>query len=62
MNGSVFIAVPGHFIIFRAPRDDLASGGTWADVDGGRHFSAAFYADLLHTLGVTQVSQAHCAP
>ncbi len=54
--------MPGHFIIFRAPRDDLASGGTWADVDGDRHFSTAFYADLLHTLGVTQVSQTHCAP
>ena len=46
--------MPGRFVLFYAPRDDLTHGALWADAGGQRHFSAAFYAALLSDMGVAQ--------
>jgi hypothetical protein len=57
--------VPGRFLLFRAPRDDLTKGALWADSDarGARNFSTAFFADLFDVLGVAQVPCTHtCIP
>ena len=50
----MFTVVPGHFVIFRSPAA-TPCGRLWIDEGGERRFSATFYAELLHDLGVTQV-------
>jgi hypothetical protein len=47
--------------MFDTPCHDLPEGRTWQDVDGRRHFSAEFYADLLQELGVSVVIRAEAA-
>jgi hypothetical protein len=54
LNGAVYTVVPGRFILFRAPVE-TSPGRLWVDESGERRFSADFYAELLHDLGVTQV-------
>lgn len=56
INGSVYIVVPGRFLLFRAPRDDLTKGAQWVDTRGSRDFSTGFFADLFDDLGVAQVN------
>ena len=46
LNGSVFTVVPGKVHIFPSPAT-LPKGTPWMDSGGQRHFSPAFYADLL---------------
>ena len=54
-NGSIYTVVPQKFFLFKAPSTLPVADAAWLDVDGQRHFSAAFYADLLRDLGVTLV-------
>ena len=52
LNGSLHVIIPSRLIAFKCPRDvedkvkDL-SNDQWVDVDGERHFSPSFYADIL---------------
>ena len=55
INGAVHIVVPGKFLIFHKPADDLPLGRQWVDEGGQRRFSASFFADLLQDLGVAHV-------
>lgn len=55
MNGQIHVVVPGKIILFKAPCGDLPADRLWMDRDGERHFSPAFYADLLLDLGVSLV-------
>jgi hypothetical protein len=55
INGQIHVVVPGKIILFKAPCGDLPAGRSWMDRDGERHFSPAFYADLLCDLGVSLV-------
>ena len=61
INGAVHIVVPGKFILFHTPTNNLPAGQEWADEGKTRRFGASFYADLLQDLGVSQVftSQTH---
>jgi hypothetical protein len=57
----VHVVVPGKILMFGTPCPDLPESCTWQDVDGRRHFSAEFYADLLQELGVSVVIRAEAA-
>jgi hypothetical protein len=57
----VHVVVPGKILIFDAPSPHMPPGRQWHDVAGKRRFSADFYADLLHDLGVTLVVRADAA-
>jgi hypothetical protein len=57
----VHVVVPGKILMFDAPCPHLPPGRSWQDVDGERRFSADFYAELLHDLGVTLVVRADAA-
>lgn len=54
-NGEVCFVVPGKVLLFRPPCGSLPAGTPWEDRDGERHFSPAFYADLLSHLGARVV-------
>jgi hypothetical protein len=54
-NGSIYTVVPQKLCLFKAPRALPVKGATYLHIDGERHFSAAFYADLLRDLGVSLV-------
>jgi hypothetical protein len=58
INGAVHIVVPGRFVLFQAPTDNLPAGQHWVDERRTRGFSASFCADLLRDLGVSQVCAA----
>ncbi len=48
--------MPGEIILFKAPSAvPPSSGALWIDAGGERHFSPAFYADLLSHLGASLV-------
>jgi hypothetical protein len=55
INGRLHIIAPGRFIVFHAPSLDVPEGRDWFDLDGVRHFSTDFYAELLGDLGVSLV-------
>jgi hypothetical protein len=54
-NGEVHFVVPGRILLFKPPSSALPPGAQWADGDGERRFSPAFFADLLDYLGVSLV-------
>ena len=54
-NGSVIVVIPGRFLFFRSPRDDLTGGALWVDSRGTRIFSTEYFAALFDDLGVAQV-------
>lgn len=55
MNGAVYTIVPNELLLFQNPSSEIVNNHLWADIDGIRHFSPDFYADLLATLGTTIV-------
>jgi hypothetical protein len=55
INGQVFTLVPEKIIVFKTPSSQVPECSTWSDIDGERHFSALFYADLLAYMGVSMV-------
>ena len=42
-------------MVFKSPSAYVPEGTGWLDIDGMRHFSSAFYADLLSDLGASLV-------
>ena len=55
LNADLHVVVPGKFVAFRGPKA-LPDGAEWVDMPGGyRNFSPAYYADILHALGVQAV-------
>ena len=57
-NGDIHEVVPGRFIAFKGPREDLIpSGRLWVDQRSGgdRHFHPAYYAALFRARGVQAV-------
>jgi cell division cycle 14 len=52
-SGDLHVVVPGQFVAFRGPAD--LGGREFADDDGHRRFSPAFYVPLFRELGVTDV-------
>jgi hypothetical protein len=54
LNGDLHIVVPGRFVAFKGPKT-LPAGREYRDHDGFRDFSAAYYVDIFHELGVTDV-------
>ena len=63
MNGDIAILVPGQLLVFEAPDDTVVSAAgqrDYVDISGRRHFSSAFYADLLADLGATLVVSFNC--
>jgi hypothetical protein len=55
INGAVQTVIPGRLLLIDRPRGDIPPGQHWADIGGRRHFTAAFYADLLHHLGARAI-------
>lgn len=58
LNGMVVTLIPDQLLVFEAPDDaTVAAAGErdFVDIAGRRHFSSAFYADLLADLGVALV-------
>jgi hypothetical protein len=60
--GSVFTVVPNKILLFDPPYDGESSSCCSIDQDGKRRFSASFYADLLHRLGVVLVLRLDASP
>jgi hypothetical protein len=59
-NGRLHLVAPARFIVFPEPTSIQpaaagSSGHSWLDVDGVRHFTTDFYADLLADLRVALV-------
>jgi hypothetical protein len=59
INGAIHPLIPGRVLLFESADDDLDQGRMWADKDGRRYFSSAFYADLLSHLGAALVVSFH---
>ena len=55
INGQVFTLLPKKIIVFKTPSSQVPQCSSWADIDGSRHFSALFYADLLAYMGASMV-------
>ncbi len=53
-NGQLHVVVPDKLIAFPSPID-LPDGRTWMDVDGARHFSPSYFAELLGEFNVAVV-------
>ena len=54
LNGDLHEVVPGKFIAMKGPKD-LGGREYHDDSNGHRNFSPAYYADILHELGVVAV-------
>ena len=57
LNGNLHVLVPDKLLVFNRPAD-LPGGALWADTDGERRFSAAYYADILCDFDVVVVVRA----
>ena len=57
LNGNMHVLVPEKLLVFNCP-SDLQEGALWADFDGVRYFSAAYYADIFGDFGVSVVVRA----
>ena len=57
LNGNLHVLVPDKLLVFNRPAD-LPGGALWADADGERRFSAAYYADILCDFDVVVVVRA----
>ena len=53
-NGSMHVVVPGRLLVFPCPAD-LPNDSLWADSADGRHFSAAYFADIFGDFDVHMV-------
>jgi hypothetical protein len=53
--GSIFTIVPSKILFFDAPSPSVPPDRSCIEIDGRRQFSASFYADMLHRLGVKVV-------
>jgi cell division cycle 14 len=53
LNADLNQVVPGKFVAFRGPRD--LGDREYSDDDGCRRFSAKYYVELFHEMGVTDV-------
>lgn len=54
VNGSMRTIVPGKLLALLCPAE-LPGGAWWADLDGGRRFSAGYFADLQGDFDVKMV-------
>ena len=50
-NGNFHLIIPRRLLVFHEPQCTFP-GRAWEDIDGRRHFSAEYYADLFHELNV----------